>query len=125
MKKLLAIILMLGISLPALANDTEIKLICTLTKMETGEVSHESFSIHEGDTWDEATAECKDMQYQKKPNYSCATYVSESVTYTHTFFLRGVEAYKAVVDRADGSLKIWSTNKLDQTGTCKPFEKKF
>jgi hypothetical protein len=126
MKKLLAIILMLGISLPALAKEnTEINLICTISSQSTGEVSHEDFSIYEGDNWDRATAKCRLEKDQQKPDDHCNTYESRSVTYTETVFVGKAEVRKTVVDRADGSVKKWIRGNLYQTGTCKPFEKKF
>lgn len=126
MKKIIVMILMLGASLPSLAKeDTEIKLMCTLTDQRDGEVSHIEFGIYEGDTWDKETDACNEKQGKQTPDESCITYESSPVNYTQTFYKGNVEAIKEEVDRVDGRYKLWQRGKLNFTGTCKPFESKF
>ena len=126
MKKTIAVILLLGVSLPSLAQeDTEIKLMCTLTSQRTGEVSHVEFSILEGDTWSKETDACNEKQGKQTPDESCITYESSSVTYTRTGYKGNAEYNKSELDRVDGRFKRWHHGELTYTGTCKPFEAKF
>ena len=124
MKKTIAVILMLGVSFPLLAQGgAENKLICTIKDVVTGEVSHETFTTWDADQKERHNHECEEGH---KSGMGCAIFTVSTVAYTITRYSGYQNDGKTVVDRIDGSYKVWlADGKLDRTGTCKPFEAKF
>ena len=128
MKKLFAMILMLGISPHAFSDIVsdydkdfkEIKLICKQKDTGSGEYVNVDQSIKIGDYFVRRSDECSDRRRK------CVIVEPGSVDYYETFYdTDGNVSLKKYIDRVDGTYKEWRLGKLVFTGTCKPFEAKF
>jgi hypothetical protein len=123
MKKLIVVITMLAISLPAVAE--EVKLMCTLTSHD-GEVTHDEIKFHDDEEYlsiyDSSNERCENPTH---PGCRILEVDSTSVTWRYYDEGSSIVKSKTTLDRIDGRMKRWMGKELFQSGICVPFERAF
>lgn len=134
MKKLLLMILMLGVSGSVVAK--EIKLTCTLKLVSDGEVVHETVTFDEeagmfGPYSYSENESCEKLRKTKSDYHCHVVFVTEDEAIRYYYKgkwengkYRNVEMVESV-DRTDGGYKYIINEELYKSGTCKLFHKAF